>query len=337
MSEEFQPAEMPERPPRREHRHRPSLFWPVALIALGGYFLLVNLGYMQPTGWAVLVRLWPVLLIVMGLDVLVRQMPGLLGSALSLLLALGLIGAVAYVAINPEQFPALTQGAEMPTPTTQHVSAQRGDATQASVALELESYSTRIDSDIAEDMLIVADVTTTGHANLEQQREDDTLHVSLFTDKDETAWIYWLNPATWGRAEGQEWRIHLSPMLDTGLEIGGGSGSLEADLSDLRLTGLNVDGGSGSLHLTLPDRGGYDVELSGGSGSMALKIPPGVEARVELDSGSGSFNPDGRFKLVEGERDGDGLWETEGYSRGAADSITIFLDQGSGSVSIREP
>ena len=67
---------------------------------------------------------------------------------------------------------------------------------------------------------------------------------------------------------------------------------------------------------------------------LAIVLPESMGARVVLDSGSGPFRPDERFRLVEGKRRDDGVWETDNFGR-AEYTILLEIDQGSGPVSIR--
>jgi DUF4097 and DUF4098 domain-containing protein YvlB len=118
-------------------------------------------------------------------------------------------------------------------------------------------------------------------------------------------------------------------LLDTG------SGHCDFDLTGLQIDTLDLNSGSGAVELTLPSASTFRARVDSGSGSVSIVVPEGVGARVELDSGSGSFHPDGRFRLVEGERDGDGVWETGDFDS-AEHTITLEIDQGSGSLRIEE-
>lgn len=51
-----------------ESKTRPSIFWPLLLITIGVIFLLNTLGYIQGSGWDLLLKLWPLLFIIGGLD-----------------------------------------------------------------------------------------------------------------------------------------------------------------------------------------------------------------------------------------------------------------------------
>ena len=126
----------------------------------------------------------------------------------------------------------------------------------------------------------------------------------------------------------------LDPNVSLDLTLDAGSGSCDFDLDELQISDLFLDVGSGSVDLTLPDDSTFESRINGGSGSLVINLPEDVGARVMLESGSGSFRPDERFRLVEGERHGDGVWETDDL--GASEhTIEFRVDQGSGSIRIR--
>ncbi len=62
--------------------HRRGIFFPLLLIAIGVFFFLNNFGIVQSTSWNLILRLWPVLLIVGGLDNLYRR-DGIVGPIFS--------------------------------------------------------------------------------------------------------------------------------------------------------------------------------------------------------------------------------------------------------------
>ena len=70
-----------------ERRRRGSLVGPLILIGLGVVFLLNNLGILSWSVWEVIFRLWPILLVAIGLDLLVGRR-STLGSLLALALTL---------------------------------------------------------------------------------------------------------------------------------------------------------------------------------------------------------------------------------------------------------
>jgi len=68
-----------------------SFFWPVIMLGAGVIWLLVNLSIISTYNLRVLYRLWPVLIILAGLDTLFARRLPLLGALLALLMIGGVI------------------------------------------------------------------------------------------------------------------------------------------------------------------------------------------------------------------------------------------------------
>jgi hypothetical protein len=212
--------------------------------------------------------------------------------------------------------------------------------------LDLGSWRTRVTALVDSSNLIEGEIESYGQLRFDAAAQGRRATVELSERSSGSG--RWL----WFDTRDPQWEIELSPdvLLDLELDCGSGPGSF--DLQGLQLRNLQVEGGSGSVHLmlpaarnmeidldagsgllelVLPQRGSADVTIDGGSGSLRIELPRGMEARVELESGSGSFHANGDLRLVEGERSGDGVWETEGYGR-AENRMEIRILQGSGSV-----
>ena len=88
-------------PPIRT-RYR-SFFWPAFLIVIGIIALLVNSGVISADRLYLVLNLWPVILIVVGLELFARRVfQGPTGQvAAVLIVAVAMAGAIAYVAVAP--------------------------------------------------------------------------------------------------------------------------------------------------------------------------------------------------------------------------------------------
>ena len=320
------PTPRPQPAPRRSF----SVFLPFVLICVGVILLLSNMGYLPDVSWDVLWRLWPLFLIGMGIDALIGRRSHS-GSVIGTLLILALLagGATFFFVLYGAQIPTWVESAQRTGWQTERVQYPLGDLTQADVSIDWISVPGRLSATRDSPNLIEGDLAVRGQLVFDVQERARGATVRL--DQDSSgAWLGWAG----GSAADRRWDVRLSPRLPIELVLDGGSGSGDYDLTGLQIADLELDIGSGSVELTLPAAGGYEARIEGGSGSLRITLPENVGARVELEAGSGSFRPDDRFRLVRGERDDDGVWETEDYRRGDT-SITLHIDQKSGSIRIR--
>jgi hypothetical protein len=329
LPQPFSEDERPRPPQHRQIRYeRRSFFWPIVLIGIGVLLLLSNLGLFPEAGWAVLWRFWPVALVALGIDVLIgrRSLGGAIASGVLILVLVGMVIGLAFFA---EQIPALVQLTQPARLQSRHIAHPMEKVDSAKITIDwnsapgylsaLEDSNNLIEANIDYRGELAFNVTNTnGRAEivLDSYFEGVTFGQWNFDDRD------------------AKWDVKLNPDVTYDLWMDAGSGSCDFDLSQLPVTYLHLDSGSGSIELKLPTASSFDGDLNTGSGAVRIVLPEGVGMRVTLISGSGSFQPDGRFTLISGERDDDGVWETENYAN-ADYKIDLTIDQGSGSMQIR--
>jgi hypothetical protein len=307
----------------------PSLFWPLVLIGAGVVLLLSNLGYLPWQSWNVLWQLWPLVLVALGIDLLIgrRSMAGAIVSALLILLLIGAAVAVVFFAQN---IPALVEMTAPVALRTEHVEYPLAGVERASVTIDWTSAPGYLSALRDSPHLIEGDVAYRGRLVFDTSLRGSRANVKL----DSHFSAPWFGPFDLGERAEERWDVRLSPKVPLDLTLDAGSGPCDLDLSGLQVSGLFLDSGSGPIDLTLPSGSTFGVRMDGGSGPVAIILPESVGARVVLDSGSGPFRPDERFRLVEGERNRDGVWETDNY-RTAEHTLLMEIDQGSGPISIR--
>jgi hypothetical protein len=94
---------------KRNHRRYPSLVWPIVLITAGVMFLLSNLGVLEVDFWQ-LWRLWPVLLILGGLDIILGRR-SFVGNLVVVTLTVAIMtGTVILLAAAPDYLAPSTSG-----------------------------------------------------------------------------------------------------------------------------------------------------------------------------------------------------------------------------------
>lgn len=356
MSEPFEQKSI------RRRRPRPSLFGPIVLIAIGMLFLLSNMGVISDLGWnwIALLRLWPLWLVFLGLNIIVRQAPGALGTLLSAIVGLLAVAVVAYVLFFSETSVLLDRlnvstTAELQTETVE-LSAAGVDS--AGVDIDFGAPGASIGALDDSSNLIEGTISYAGELVFDTDVSDGRAEVRLVTRSNGNDGWSFLNPNNWFLFDDEHsWQISLNPGIPTDLTLDVGSGEVVLDLTGLDVSELRMDGGSGRLEVSLPggnydvtydagsgstrmvlpDGGRLTVDIEAGSGGMTLLIPRGIEARVEIDGGSGGFDIDrNRFTQVSGSDAKEGIWETSDYDD-APDRVNLIIDGGSGGIRIAEP
>ena len=240
-----------------------SLFWPILLIGLGVLWLLGSFNLIPNLSLAMLGVLWPVILIVIGLDILfARRLPWISG-----LIALLVIALLVFMLIGA---PAL--GLKItPRVVTEQFSEPIGEAQSARLDLDLVEFPSTITPLQNSTNLIDASLTHAGRVIFTTSGEKQK-SVSLGYERPN------LNLSLTGP---MDWKIGITPDLPLDLNIDGGSGSLNANLSGLDLMNFFIDVRSGSVKLILPaSQESYPSEVIGGSGSLKMDIEDG--ARTEM-------------------------------------------------------
>lgn len=307
-------------------RRGPDLFWPIILIGAGVIFLLANFGVITGNPWPIIANLWPVILIVIGLDIMFGRrslLGGLIGAGLGLVLIAGLI----CLLIAQPNLPGLNFGMGNASLQTRHIEAPLASIQTANVSLAFGSGDYRLFALGDSAKLIDGEVSYYGDLTFEVNAPNDRADVRVESR--------FSGPFFGFMMPDEKWDIGLNtkPVYDLDLNFGSGGGN--ADLSQLTLSGGQVDGGSGRVEMRLPATGKFTLNAQGGSGGLTFRVPGKIALRVEYKHGSGGLNSGARFNLISGERNRDGVYETENF--GSADNaITLIVNGGSGSINIVE-
>ena len=305
-------------------RRGPDLFWPIILIGAGVIFLLANLGIIPSNPWPIIWNLWPVILIVVGLDILFGRrsvLGGLIGAVMGLVLIAGLI----FLLIAQPNLPGLNVGLGSATLQSRHIEAPLAGIETANVTLEYGSGGYRLYALSDSDKLIDGEVSYYGDLTFDVNASNERANVRV--DSHFTGMFFgFMSP-------DEKWDIGLSAQPTYDLDLNYGSGGGDADLSQLNLSAGRIDGGSGHVNVRLPSTGKFTLNVDGGSGGLTFRVPGKVALRVEYEHGSGGINPSSRLQLVSGDRNRDGVYETENFGS-ASNAITLIVNGGSGSINI---
>src|SRR5258707_12139136 len=84
-------------PPRWSQRRAASFVFPLLLVVVGGVLLLNNVGLLPWTIWTALGQLWPIILILFGIDLLLGRRNAWLGASVAMVALVAVLGIALWM------------------------------------------------------------------------------------------------------------------------------------------------------------------------------------------------------------------------------------------------
>ncbi len=297
----------------KKRRRRGSPLGAVLLILIGGILLLNVLGTLEWSIWWSVLRLWPLLLVAAGLELLLgrSRVGALLSTILVLVVAIGALWLMSSGAIGG----ALT---------TEQIQQPLGDSTRASIYVEPVVGTLRIGA-AAESANLIEGTVSLGKGEEIEQELAQVAGVATYTLRTEgTTWTAF--PGGWDQT--RVWELDLSPGASLSLEAEMAVGDSEITLTGLTMEGLKTDMGLGRIKVVLPATGRFRVSVSQGLGVVEIVIPKGMAVRIETDTGlAGRRMPDDLVKEEE-------LYTSPGFAD-ATDRVEIDAAVAMGMLTVR--
>ncbi len=327
-----------------------SLFGPIVLIAIGLFFLFNRVNLFTELYWLDALRLWPLLLIFLGLNVLALQAPRPYASFLSgaiALVAVVVFGMVLLNGLGGTPFRGRLQVGEWQTEPI-HFSAAQAKTAVYNIVIGppgADMYALEDSRD-----LLSGTITYQGDYLFETHVSGSEATIRLAPQNRSEDWVFL--PDFW-REDGtaNRWDLGLNGNIPADLTLEAVAGSSLLNLRDLQLDSLNLTlsagdlelllpGGNydadlitnaGSSEITLPENGRHAINMEVNAGSVTLHLPPEMAVRVTVDQALGSFSA-GNTGLRQVD-DQENVWETADYNT-AADRLDLTIHIAVGSVSI---
>jgi hypothetical protein len=296
-----------------EETRRGGLVGPVILIGLGVIFLLNNMGILAWSIWDAILRLWPLLLVAVGVDLLIGRRT-IWGSLLALILIL-VVFAGGFMLLDVQS------GSQLPVEEVSH--ALRG-AKEAEVVLSPSVGQMRIgalDQDSVD--LIAGEIRLYSGERIETEYNEDRDPVLLRLRS--AGEVLFPAVGVWGKE--WTWDLSLNPEVPVKMGIDLGLGKIDLGLTRLILTDLDVNLGMGQTRITLPSEGRFRVRISGGLGETILVVPEGMAARIQLSTGMVNRQMPGDYS-----RQGD-RYTSPGYET-AENRVDVEIDHAMGVVRV---
>ncbi len=317
---------------------------PVITISIGLILLATTFGVLTWTSWMTVLRLWPVLLIAVGLEIFFGRKSILL-SSISVLLTLSILATGLWFSGAVTGVDGIAQdsmGAEL---LSEQIAQPLGDVDSAKVIIRSSVGSLYIEALSNSDNVIEGTVHAGKNETIRQDYKlqdgegtyvldsDFSLNVPFFNiNKNQYTWDLTLNEDTpldlylsLGVGESVLDLADLN-ISDLDLSIGVGQTTVDLPAGDYR---ASIDGGVGQTVVVLPNEGNIRININCGVGEIVIRVPAGTALKVHIDRGiAGLTMPSGYVQ------NGD-VYTSPGYSA-AENHIELYLDQGVGNIAVRE-
>ncbi len=294
--------------------------WPVLLVAAGldgfwrgdGYagatvvtglgviFLMGNLGYLAPTAWDLVLRLWPLFLVALGLDIIIgrrQRWSALIGLPVGLLVTGGVFWLVMNAPLTPTTFK------------TEQVSFALNDASKATGTIVMPAGKLALAGGAEGGTLLTGSVTTHESENLRRDSSTSGGQVNFHL---ESRGYSAVTPFSGGISH-QEWKLMLHPAPAYALDLKLGVGEQDLVLTGLKLSSLNSQLAVGKLQVTLPAGGSFPGRIQLAVGEAVIYVARGTPLRIRFERALASttqppdFNYSGQVLTSPGYVPGSGI------------------------------
>jgi hypothetical protein len=249
--------------------NRGFAFWGVALITAGAVALAIQAGLIPEESARQAWRLWPVVLIVIGLSIIASRTPFALVATLAAgLVAGGLAGTLVAGVGDGFSFGC---GGEVTETATDSGTFE----SDAEVVLDFNCGELAVSTEDGRDWSVEA-----RHGSDREPRissDGDSLRVNA----EGGGFI--------GFSEGrQEWDVVLPTESTLDLTVDANASSSQLDLDDANLSSLTIDANAGDVHLGLAGATVADLGIDANAGSLSIVVDDATSlaGSVEMNAGS---------------------------------------------------
>ena len=260
--------------------------WPVILIAAGldgfwrgeGYtgatvvtglgvlFLWANLGHLTISIWDLVLRLWPLIIVAVGLDLLIgkrRPWSAIAGILVGMVITAGIFWLVVNSSFTTSY-------------NSEEVSLSRSGANAARGTISLPVGKLNLAAGAEGDILLSGGLKVNSN---ETVNRSVSVANGVATFNLQGRGMSGFVPFT-NRGGQEEWTVRLNaePGYDLDIKLAVGDSTL--DLTGLKISSLSVETAVGKTVLTLPENGSFTGKIKAAIGLTEIWVPNGAPVRI---------------------------------------------------------
>ncbi|EOR95694.1 hypothetical protein ADIARSV_1007 [Arcticibacter svalbardensis MN12-7] len=268
------------------------IIWGIVLLFIGGILLLQNFDQIS-FDWATIWRFWPVILILIGVNMLFSYSTNKAGSLVSILITIIVLSFIAYKGINTsgrEGIPFFDEGDLFNKDTDKLKSTVFSEPFVKGTrlaTLNIKGGATMFILKDSSSTLVTAQVKKTyGNYSLFKTSGDST----------ETVDFKMTGKSNWDMNKSKANQVVLAlntqPLWAINLETG--AGKTEFDLTRFKISTLKLQGGVASFDIKMGDLNKYTVvTIESGISEINISVPESSGCTIKTDSGLSSSDFEG--------------------------------------------
>jgi hypothetical protein len=294
-------------------RHNSSApIWGIFLLFIGIVLLLQTFEVLPWGLWGTLWRFWPAIIIIIGLAILLRHTSIWLVSLLTVVI---LGGSIGFAVWQYQAHGSLTGN------NSRTYSQPLGNISEANLNIDFTAGNLTVGS-------LPGSSANLMEAEVEARNDVSSLAMNFnqagnqgYLSLNSTNQQYWWN--------GIKWNIDFTDKIPLAFDITSSAGSLDLNLSRMKVSGFNLELNAGSCDIKLPAPSGILTGIiKSNAASMNLQLPAGAAAKIHATTNIGSLDIDSRFTKNGSD------YTTKNFEQ-AADRIELTIETNVGHVSIK--
>ena len=256
---------------------RLSIVWPLLIIVVAAVWLMQAAGTLPPAIADLIVRAWPIVLVLVGLMLLLGRLLRF-GNVISIVLCAVLVGVVVTAAYSQQSGKVRTEN---------HKSLNQAiDPTVTNVQIDLTMLVTEIEIVPDEGSAITGEFAGSRESTLTSDFQIDGKVGTFTLVEAQSSAIPSLDAVGKGKLT-----LHVPKNLTMDqIRVNGRGGDIALDASSATIKNLSLATGTGDISVKLPDKSGLIGDIKTGSGDVVLEVTKTIAANITL-RGAGAANP----------------------------------------------
>ncbi|MDH4359035.1 MAG: toast rack family protein [Candidatus Berkelbacteria bacterium] len=263
-----------------------KLLWGVIIVAIGLIFLAVNFGLLDSSVWSQIFKLWPLIIVVIGISIISGALSKVWQIILSIIAALIVIAAVALV-VSPISIVSTSSSdwswgfGGTHEVKVQTISEPLNEAAERA-SIEVQTGAADLDLSGGSQILVDGRVESNFINSQVERKVDGKIDNIVISTKS------YFNPIFGGK---NVWQLSLNEILPMKLVLKTGAVDAKIDLKKTNIEELVIKSGASTYEVDFPVRPNLvraDIDL--GASTIKIKVPKDVGLKIEAKTGASSNN-----------------------------------------------